>query len=794
MSNLPYDAAIIFWRTVTQIFFREVRPRGAFNIPREGPVIFVVAPHHNQFLDPLLLTLEVYRETRRHVRFLAAAKSMDRKVIGFFSRLMDSIPVVRAADQAKPGAGLIKLSLDDPCLVIGEGTKFTSDFKPRMQIMLPKSVNSAVAEVAEIISDTELRIKKEFGGDSGKGTARIREKLSELESGGTFGLEFKTLPFVDQQDMYRAVYQALTKNGSIAIFPEGGSHDRTDLLPLKAGVSIMALGAMANDPNVKVKIVPVGLSYFHAHRFRSRAVVEFGAAMDVPEELVDMFKLGGPQKREAVANFLDLVYDALKTVTVRAPDYETLMLVQAARRLYKTPGQHLTLGQVVELNRRLLEGYTHFKDEPRIQKLRNDVLRYNRLLRDLGLRDHQVPRAKPAGWKTFGLLTYRLTLLIIWTLLALPGTLLNGPMFILASVISRRKAKEALAASVVKVAGRDVLATWKVLISLGVAPVLYFLYAFLATLLAIKAQAPLKWRIATPFTVFALLPFMNYAALKFGEAGVDVLKSLRPLIITLVPGQQRELNKLKAMRLQLSNELADLINEFGPKLYNDFDQVGTLNNKHLLPILIPSLRQWRILVPSASVPPSSGTPGMWRRKSGVGAVDAQGLGLTHPMTWLDERLFGWSRSAKRGTSVWGGHASHEASRVATPEDTDEEDSGDYDNVIGLIHEDNPLKPVKSRSRQSSYADLQRLRLSTLNPSSSPTTSTSTSAQPSAVSSNATSPTVELDGIHFRSGHRERRPSLTDGVSVKRIAAVDPAEQFTEATQDINDEIQHQKHK
>ena len=60
------------------------------------------------------------------------------------------------------------------------------------------------------------------------------------------------------------------------------------------------------------------------------------------------------------------------------------------RRLYKTPGLHLTLGQVVELNRRLLEGYVHFKDEPRVEKLRQDVLKYNRLVRDLGLRDHQV--------------------------------------------------------------------------------------------------------------------------------------------------------------------------------------------------------------------------------------------------------------------------------------------------------------------------------------------------------------------------------------------------------------------
>ena len=90
---------------------------------------------------------------------------------------------------------------------------------------------------------------------------------------------------------------------------------------------MMALGAMANDPNVKVKIVPVGLSYFHAHRFRSRAVVEFGAAMDVPAEFVEMFKQGGPQKREAVGQLLNLIYDGLKTVTVRAPDFDTLMVI-----------------------------------------------------------------------------------------------------------------------------------------------------------------------------------------------------------------------------------------------------------------------------------------------------------------------------------------------------------------------------------------------------------------------------------------------------------------------------------
>lgn len=164
---------------------------------------------------------------------------------------------------------------------------------------------------------------------------------------------------------------------------------------------------------------------------------------------------------------------------------------------------------------------------------------------------------------------------------------------------------EALATSVVKIAGRDVLASWKVLIALGVTPVLYTFYAILATLIVIRAQLPMQWRIATPFLTITNLPFMNYAALKFGEAGMDVLKwvdteclisaywhldrSLPPLIITLIPGQQRSLNKAKQQRIQLANELAAVINEFAPKLYEDFDQVGHNGSSFGGLISIPSL-------------------------------------------------------------------------------------------------------------------------------------------------------------------------------------------------------------
>ena len=88
----------------------------------------------------------------------------------------------------------------------------------------------------------------------------------------------------------------------------------------------MALGAMAANPDLDVKLVPVGLSYFHPHKFRSRAVIEFGAPISVDKDLVEKFKLGGSNKRDACGKLLEQVHDGLRAVTLRAPDWETMQV------------------------------------------------------------------------------------------------------------------------------------------------------------------------------------------------------------------------------------------------------------------------------------------------------------------------------------------------------------------------------------------------------------------------------------------------------------------------------------
>ena len=68
------------------------------------------------------------------------------------------------------------------------------------------------------------------------------------------------------------------------------------------------------------------LNYFHAHHFRSRAVIEFGPPISIAPELVEKFMEGGLSKREACSNLLENIYSCLRSVTVNTPDYETLMV------------------------------------------------------------------------------------------------------------------------------------------------------------------------------------------------------------------------------------------------------------------------------------------------------------------------------------------------------------------------------------------------------------------------------------------------------------------------------------
>ena len=90
----------------------------------------------------------------------------------------------------------------------------------------------------------------------------------------------------------------------------------------------MALGTVASKTDCNLKIIPVGMNYFHAHKFRSRAVIEFGTPIEVPVELAEKFN--GPGRRDAIGDMLERVRQGLLSVTVTSADYDTLMVCDLA--------------------------------------------------------------------------------------------------------------------------------------------------------------------------------------------------------------------------------------------------------------------------------------------------------------------------------------------------------------------------------------------------------------------------------------------------------------------------------
>lgn len=555
-----YDMMLWFFRMVFDCFFREIRPRGAFRLPKSGPVIFVAAPHANQFVDPMVLLLQVKQELNRRVSFLIAEKSHKRRFIGLISRTQLAIPVKRAQDNLKLAHGTVTMDPDDPLHVIGHDTLFHEDCESKGLLALPKSIG--VGQVDRIVSDTELYLRKPFRYTNDK----TREKGEKLFAEGT---PFKTADKVDQSVVYAQVFEHLARGHCLGVFSEGGSHDRPDLLPLKAGVAIMALGAMDANPGIKVKIVPCGMNYFHPHKFRSRAVVEFGYPIEIGQELVDKYADPATTK-EAVKELLDTITRALKSVTVTCPDFDTLMVIQTARRLYSNSmSSQLSLPAIVEMNRRLLKGYMRFKDEPRVKALRDEILDYNLNLRSLHIPDHLVesPKERSKVSTLIELISTIVKVAVLGTL-ALPGGTLFAPIFFLAKKISEKKRKEALAGSTVKIEARDVIATWKILVSMGLAPLLYTSYSVLGSYLLRKYWDSSLSAIGAFVVFYALSATVTYSALVFGDRGNDLIRSIRPLWLMLVDNQG--FARLQEQRSMLAKGITEAVNEYGPQIYPNF--------------------------------------------------------------------------------------------------------------------------------------------------------------------------------------------------------------------------------
>lgn len=233
-------------------------------------------------------------------------------------------------------------------------------------------------------------------------------------------------------DLSRAL---LKRGGTIAICPEGVSHNEPRLRPLKTGAARIALSAASAGEKLEVKIVPAGLYYTSKTAFRSAALLYFGEPIKV--EAVELDAAGDPP-REAVRALSKQIECAMREVILNAEHEEALATVDRAERIFsaedRTDNVEPSLERELQLRRRFIEGYTWLRARApeRLAALDARIRRYEEELKQVGIdaEDLAAPRSTPLR-VIMHLLTRALLFLILLPL-ALVGALLHYPAYRLA--------------------------------------------------------------------------------------------------------------------------------------------------------------------------------------------------------------------------------------------------------------------------------------------------------------------------------------------------------------------------
>lgn len=590
-ERIMYHGLLIFFRcTFNNMFFRSVEIVGLENMPKEGPLI-LTGNHNNQFVDGVVLLTNCSRE----ISFMIAEKSFKRPVVGFLAKAFGCIPVSRPQDSGFRGAGVVHCG--GTASLRGENTQFVSQLQQGCQV----EIQDKTFKVKEVVSDVEAILDSE-------------------PSSSSEPCKYKVFPKVDQGAMYTAVHKSLRRGCCLGIFPEGGSHDQTDLLPLKAGVAIIALDAYSKH-GLQVPIVPVGLNYFAGHRFGGRVVVEFGTPINITEPIHAQYET---DRRGATEALLKYVATGMRSVIVPVPDYLTLQQIYMVRRLYVPEGVKLSPGDTMDLNRRfavgtfrimqLARGSAGTSSEPGaredgaetqaalepedvsiIENVRAELADYMASLKKLGIRDHQVQQL--SWWSTGDLVGKFFYLMVTMALGLIPHVLFNLPVMTVASILAVGEQKKSLEASTVKLKARDVVLSYKIIYVIVFVPFLFLIYGTLIWRLT-------SWTLTSRIVVLASLPFFAFLGMKASEQGVRAWKDVVPLFQrAFVPSCRKEQDLLPGRRAVLQRHLISTVKAFGPRLGDLYRQKEVDWSKEISPLETgPNFRD--LLAPLSQQPPA----------------------------------------------------------------------------------------------------------------------------------------------------------------------------------------------
>jgi 1-acyl-sn-glycerol-3-phosphate acyltransferase len=83
------------------------------------------------------------------------------------------------------------------------------------------------------------------------------------------------------EKIFKECYTILGKNGTVLIFPEGNHNIKRRVRVLSKGFTRIVFGALENNPELEIDIVPIGINYTNAKKYASSVSIWFGKPIAV---------------------------------------------------------------------------------------------------------------------------------------------------------------------------------------------------------------------------------------------------------------------------------------------------------------------------------------------------------------------------------------------------------------------------------------------------------------------------------------------------------------------------------
>ncbi len=340
------------------------------------------------------------------------------------------------------------------------------------------------------------------------------------------------------EETFVAARKLLARGGTIGICPEGISHDKPGLQPIKTGAARISLAAVSTGEVSNLKIVPAGLYYTSKTRFRSDALLYFGVPIDV--EPVTLEPDGTPA-REAVRKLSSQIERALRDVILDAKHEEELLTTARAERIFSSEpyeGGSDSLKDELRLQQRFIKAYPilQARQPERLRKLEQRMIRFEEELKQARVDPEELSPPSSTS-RVFVSIVKRSILFLLMLGPAAIGTVTHYPAYKLGGFLATRISRDS----------EDVISTVKIISAMLLFPLTWIVLTVLSYLY-------FGWIAA--ILALIVIPFSGYVAIVFFEELDKSVAGVRVLTFFLV--QRRFFVRLLAERKAIRNEIIAL--------------------------------------------------------------------------------------------------------------------------------------------------------------------------------------------------------------------------------------------